>query len=72
MARGKYLSLEEARREQKLKQFAKGHPSESNEEERIDPPVLTCGITCYIRRVRRRLRTGPLSMAAESEAHGTA
>jgi len=31
MARGKHLSLEEARREQKLKQFAKEHPSEGDE-----------------------------------------
>jgi hypothetical protein len=31
MARGKYLSLEEARREQKLKQFVKEHPSEGDE-----------------------------------------
>ena len=29
MARGKYLSLEEARKTGKLKQFAKEHPSES-------------------------------------------
>ena len=31
MARGKYLSLEEARREKKLQQFAKEHPSEGDE-----------------------------------------
>lgn len=34
MSRGKYLSLEEARKSGKLmKQFAKEHPSEGNEEE---------------------------------------
>jgi len=31
MARGKYLSLEEARLEKKLQQFAKEHPSEGDE-----------------------------------------
>ncbi len=31
MARGKYLSLEEARNMGKLKQFAKEHPSDGNE-----------------------------------------
>jgi hypothetical protein len=31
MARGKYLNLEEARREKKLQQFAKEHPSEGDE-----------------------------------------
>ena len=30
MSRGKYLSLEEARRKGKLKQFAKEHPSEGD------------------------------------------
>ena len=30
MARGKYLSLEEARKKGKLKQFAKEHPSEGD------------------------------------------
>lgn len=30
MARGKYLSLEEARQENKLEQFAKEHPSEAD------------------------------------------
>ena len=30
MARGKYLSLEEARKKGKLDQFAKEHPSESD------------------------------------------
>lgn len=32
MARGKYLSLEEARNQDKLKQFAKEHPSEGDEK----------------------------------------
>lgn len=32
MARGKYLSLEEARKQDQLKQFCKEHPSEGNEE----------------------------------------
>ncbi|MFT7571438.1 MAG: hypothetical protein ACI9JL_002480 [Paracoccaceae bacterium] len=31
MARGRYLSLEEARKSGKLKQFAKEHPSDGNE-----------------------------------------
>lgn len=31
VARGKYLSLEEARKQGKLKRFAKEHPSEGNE-----------------------------------------
>ena len=30
MARGKHLSLEEARKQGKLKQFAKEHPSQSD------------------------------------------
>lgn len=30
MARGKYLSLEEARKKGKLKEFAKEHPSEGD------------------------------------------
>jgi hypothetical protein len=30
MSRGKYLSLEEARNEGKLEQFAKEHPSEAD------------------------------------------
>lgn len=33
MARGKYLSLEEARKLKKLKQFAKEHPSEGDEKD---------------------------------------
>lgn len=33
MSRGKYLSLEEARKEKKLDRFAKEHPSEGDEEE---------------------------------------
>lgn len=33
MARGKYLSLEEARKAGKLKQFCKEHPSEGDEKE---------------------------------------
>ena len=32
MARGKYLSLEEARRAGKLKRFAQEHPSEGDEQ----------------------------------------
>jgi len=32
MARGKYLSLEEARNQGRLKQFAKEHPSEGDAE----------------------------------------
>lgn len=32
MSRGKYLSLEEARKSGKLKQFAKEHPSEGHEK----------------------------------------
>lgn len=32
MARGKYLSLEEARRQKKLDRFAKEHPSEGDKE----------------------------------------
>ena len=32
MSRGKYLSLEEARKEEKLKQFAKEHPTEGDEK----------------------------------------
>jgi len=32
MARGKYLSLEEARKSGKLDQFVKEHPSEGNKE----------------------------------------
>lgn len=35
MSRGKYLSLEEARKEGKLKQFAKDHPSKG-EQRRFD------------------------------------
>lgn len=31
MSRGKYLSLEEARKSGKLKQFAKEHPSQADE-----------------------------------------
>jgi hypothetical protein len=30
MSRGKYLSLEEARKEKQLKRFAKEHPSKGN------------------------------------------
>jgi hypothetical protein len=30
MSQGKYLSLEEARKEKKLKRFAKDHPSKGN------------------------------------------
>ena len=33
MARGKYLSLEEARKMGKLDRFAKEHPSEGDEEQ---------------------------------------
>ncbi len=33
MARGKYLSLEEARKADQLKQFAKEHPSEGDEKQ---------------------------------------
>lgn len=33
MSRGKHLSLEEARKLGRLKQFAKEHPSEGNEQE---------------------------------------
>ncbi len=33
MARGKYLSLEEARKSGKLGQFAKEHPSEGDEKQ---------------------------------------
>ena len=32
MSRGKYLSLEEARKADQLKQFAKEHPSEGDEK----------------------------------------
>lgn len=32
MARGKYLSLEEARRAKKLKRFAREHPSTGDED----------------------------------------
>lgn len=32
MSRGKHLSLEEARKENELDQFAKEHPSEGNQE----------------------------------------
>ena len=32
MATGKYLSLEEARKKEKLKRFAKEHPSTGNEK----------------------------------------
>ena len=32
MARGKYLSLEEARKADQLKQFAKEHPTEGDEK----------------------------------------
>ena len=32
MARGKYLSLEEAREQDKLDQFCKEHPSEGDKE----------------------------------------
>jgi hypothetical protein len=32
MSRGKHLSLEEARKQDQLKQFCKEHPSEGNEE----------------------------------------
>ena len=31
MSRGKYLSLEEARKDRQLKRFAKEHPSEGDE-----------------------------------------
>ncbi len=33
MARGKYLSLEEARKAKKLDRFAKEHPTEGNKKE---------------------------------------
>ena len=33
MARGKYLSLEEARKEGRLARFCKDHPSEGDEQE---------------------------------------
>lgn len=33
MARGKYLSLEEARKMKRLDRFAKEHPSEGDEKE---------------------------------------
>lgn len=33
MARGKYLSLEEARKAGQLEQFAKEHPSEGDEKQ---------------------------------------
>ena len=33
MARGKFLSLEEARKANQLKQFAKEHPSEGDERQ---------------------------------------
>ena len=33
MSRGKYLSLEEARKADQLKQFAKEHPSEGDEKQ---------------------------------------
>jgi len=33
MSRGKYLSLEEARKAENLKQFAKEHPSEGDERQ---------------------------------------
>ena len=36
MARGKYLSLEEARKLGKLKEFAKQHPSEETRAGRFD------------------------------------
>jgi len=32
MSRGKYLSLEEARKEKKLERFAKEHPSEGDKK----------------------------------------
>ena len=32
MARGKYLSLEEARQSEKIKQFCKEHPSKADKE----------------------------------------
>lgn len=32
MATGKYLSLEEARKQKKLERFAKEHPSKGNEK----------------------------------------
>ncbi len=35
MSHGKYLSLEEARRKGKLKEFAKAHPSKA--DERFEP-----------------------------------
>jgi hypothetical protein len=33
LSRGKYLSLEEARKQKKLDRFCKEHPSEGNQEE---------------------------------------
>ena len=33
MSRGKHLSLEEARKDNKLDQFAKEHPSQGNKEQ---------------------------------------
>jgi len=33
MSEGKYLSLEEARKKQKLERFAKEHPSKGNEKQ---------------------------------------
>jgi hypothetical protein len=33
MSRGKYLSLEEARKKKDLEQFAKEHPSEGNKKQ---------------------------------------
>lgn len=36
MSRGKYLSLEEARKKGQLEQFAKEHPSQETREGRFD------------------------------------
>jgi poly-D-alanine transfer protein DltD len=33
MSRGKYLSVEEAREQDKIKQFCKEHPSEGNRQQ---------------------------------------
>ena len=55
MSRGKYLSLEEARKEKKLERFAKEHPSEGDAE--LFDDLLGA-------MVKKRSRAGPSSPKA--------
>ncbi len=50
MARGKYLSLEEARKQRRLDRFCKEHPSEGEKEtfERLLDATVTA--ECYLKK----------------------